>query len=128
MTHRVTSTWVGNIDVPGYTTINDIQTFRETVECISQEDFLNCVDAQNVPGWSDIRDVVFNVYLAPITNETLDIENQIYTRTIDWPDKESYDKWFFIKSKLLSQDPDDYNGVTFINGFVYKIQEIGEDI
>lgn len=128
MTYRVTSVWAGRVAALGYTTMNDIQSFRETVECLSQEDFLACVDAQNVTGWAEIRDIVFSVYLSPLANETLDVENQIYTRTVDWPTKQSYEEWSFIKNNLLSSDPADYNGVMLGNPYVYKIQEVAEEI
>jgi hypothetical protein len=128
MPYRVTSTWSGNVDIVGYVLKNTVESFREMVECLPQSDFLACVDAQNVEGWQDLKDMITTVMLSPLANETLNEEEQIYTRSVDWPDKESYDSWIYLRDNLLSDDPEDYNGVNFFNIYVKKISEVGETI
>lgn len=129
MTYRVTSIWAGNTSEPGYTIIDNVRSFREMVEMgISQDDFLECVDVQNVDGWINVKNDVFNVLKSIPVEEKLDVENQIYTRTVDWPTKESYENWVYIKNNLLSWDPADYNGVSFNSPYVAKIIENGEEI
>jgi hypothetical protein len=129
MTYRVTSTWIGNKDLEGYSFKNTVESFREMVEMgLTQPDFLECVNDQNVVGWADLKDIVFSVLLSDPVEESLDTENQIYNRVCDWPTKEAYNNWVYTKNYLLSDNPEDYKGIILSSVYLEKISETGEEI